>query len=91
MAEVLERSPAPYDPTVLPLTSLTPREQEVVLLRLSSLKYREIGARLNISAKTVSVLLTRAVRKLRQAVPGASSASEWKQVEDVEDRPETLQ
>jgi RNA polymerase sigma-70 factor (ECF subfamily) len=47
------------------LSVLTPREEEVVLLRLQSLKYREIGAQLGIGAKSVCTLLTRAIRKLR--------------------------
>lgn len=46
---------------------LTPREEEVILLRLAALKYREIGAHLGISEKTVSALVTRALRKLQQA------------------------
>jgi DNA-directed RNA polymerase specialized sigma24 family protein len=37
----------------------------VVLPRLQSLKYREIGAQLGIGAKSVCTLLTRAIRKLR--------------------------
>ena len=44
---------------------LTPREEEVVLLRLQSLKYREIGEQLGISTKSVCTLLARAIRKLR--------------------------
>lgn len=47
------------------LRVLTPREEEVVLLRLQSMKYREIGQQLGISGKSVCTLLSRAVKKLR--------------------------
>lgn len=53
---------------------LTPREEEVISLRLQSLKYREIGDALGISSKSVSTLLTRAIRKL-QSVSGRRVAS----------------
>ena len=46
---------------------LSPREEEVLLLRLESLKYREIGDRLGISANSVTTLLSRALKKLRLA------------------------
>lgn len=46
---------------------LTRREQEVMVLRLASLKYREIASRLGISASAVNALLARAIRKLRRA------------------------
>jgi RNA polymerase sigma-70 factor (ECF subfamily) len=46
---------------------LSGREQEVLLLRISSLKYREIGDELGISSNSVSQLLSRAIRKLRTA------------------------
>ena len=52
------------------LAVLTPREEEVVLLRLASLKYREIADELGISPKTVSTLLTRALKKLERAAAG---------------------
>jgi RNA polymerase sigma-70 factor, ECF subfamily len=45
---------------------LTPRELEVVLLRMEALKYCEIAAELGVSANTVNVLLARAVRKLQR-------------------------
>lgn len=50
---------------MLPL--LTPREGEVLLLRMESLKYREIAGHLGINAKSVATLLARALRKLQQA------------------------
>ncbi len=46
---------------------LTRREEEVILLRLQSLKYREIAGQLGISTKSVNTLLARALRKLQQA------------------------
>jgi len=49
------------------LSVLTPREQEVMLLRMASLKYREIGKRLGISSSAVNTLLARAIRKLHKA------------------------
>jgi RNA polymerase sigma-70 factor (ECF subfamily) len=49
---------------------LSRREEEVVLLRLASLKYREIAAKLGISASAVNTLLARALRKLQKAAKG---------------------
>jgi CheY-like chemotaxis protein len=49
------------------LSILSSREEEVLLLRLQSLKYSEIAGQLGISVKTVGVLLTRALRKLESA------------------------
>jgi RNA polymerase sigma-70 factor, ECF subfamily len=46
------------------LARLTPREEEVVLLRLDALKYREIASHLGISASSVNTLLARALRKI---------------------------
>jgi RNA polymerase sigma-70 factor, ECF subfamily len=50
------------------LAVLTPREEEVVLLRLDALKYREIAAHLGISASSVNTLLARALQKIGQLV-----------------------
>ena len=47
------------------LSVLTPREEEVVLLRLQSMKYREIAQQLGIGTKSVCTLLARAVKKLQ--------------------------
>jgi RNA polymerase sigma-70 factor (ECF subfamily) len=44
---------------------LSPREEEVMLLCMESLKYREIGAVLGISSNSVATLHRRAIRKLR--------------------------
>lgn len=52
---------------------LTVREQEVLLLRLESMKYREIASSLGISINSVNTLLARALAKLQQALaPGAA-------------------
>lgn len=71
------------------LSVLTPREHEVVLLRMTALKYREIADRLGISPKSVNTFLARALRKLQKAaaarlLPEAKS----KYVESV--NPKTL-
>lgn len=49
------------------LSVLSPREEEVLLLRLESLKYREIADQLGISMNSVNTLLARALRKLQEA------------------------
>lgn len=59
-------SPEPEEGLERLLGSLTQREEEVVLLRLASLKYREIAERLEISVSSVNTLLTRAIAKLQR-------------------------
>ena len=54
---------------------LTRREEEVTLLRMAALKYREIADQLGISQKSVSTLLARALRKLQKAANTKSSRS----------------
>ncbi len=49
------------------LSVLSPREEEVLLLRLETLKYREIAEQLGISINSVNTLLARALRKLQEA------------------------
>ncbi len=78
--------PAPLPATADPADELetlfgvlTLREQEVVLLRLASLKYREIAERLGISGSAVNTLLARAVAKLRRATQEGG----WKLHEDL--------
>jgi len=44
---------------------LSPREEEVLLLCMETLKYREIGDAMGISHNTVSTMHRRAIRKLR--------------------------
>lgn len=68
---------------------LSKREEEVLMLRLSSLKYREIGEELGITTRAVSTLLARALAKLQMAV-------KRKQAEQIHSRtnreiPKTLQ
>ena len=48
------------------LSVLTVREEEVLLLRLQSMKFREIGLALGISTSSVNTLLVRALGRLRQ-------------------------
>lgn len=50
------------------LSLLTSREEEVLLLRMEALKYREIASLLGISPNSVNTLLARAIRKLQRAV-----------------------
>jgi len=76
-SEALDRIPAaPCWPDVaadfgdaaqLGLSVLSVREEEVVLLRLQSFKYREIAEKLGIGSKSVCTLLARAVKKLQIA------------------------
>lgn len=49
------------------LSVLSPREEEVLLLRLEAFKYREIADQLGISMNSVNTHLARALRKLQQA------------------------
>ena len=70
------------------LSILTPREQEVILLRMAALKYREIGDRLGISPKSVNTFLTRALRKLQKAAGQKHKGRESEYVESI--NPKTL-
>lgn len=54
------------------LSVLSPREEEVLLLRLEALKYREIADQLGISINSVNTLLARALRKLQEATTQAN-------------------
>ncbi len=47
------------------LSRLSKREQEVLLLRMEGLKYREIGGELGLSIQSVSTLFSRALHKLQ--------------------------
>ena len=58
---------SPHDDLHSLFCLLTPREAEVLLLRLESLKYREIADQLGISTNSVNSLLARALRKLQLA------------------------
>ncbi len=48
------------------LSHLTPREQEVLMLRMEAYKYREIADSLGISPNSVNTLLSRAIVKLQK-------------------------
>jgi RNA polymerase sigma-19 factor, ECF subfamily len=50
------------------LSVLSTREEEVLLLRLEAMKYREIADQLGISINSVNTLLARALRKLQDAM-----------------------
>lgn len=67
---------------------LTSREQEVLLLRLDCLKYREIADCLGIDESSVSTHLARAVRKLQAEVKAREAGLPVRKREDVR---ETLQ
>jgi RNA polymerase sigma factor (sigma-70 family) len=59
------------------LGRLSRREEEVLLLRLEAMKYREIADHLGISMNSVNTLLARALRKLQKAAaPRAARESE---------------
>lgn len=63
---------------------LTPREAEVMRLRLQVLKYREIAEQLNVSDKTVAKLLARALRKIQLAAGREKIARRAIDVEEAE-------
>ncbi len=67
------------------LAVLTPRELEVILLRMEALKYREIAGQLGISPNSVNTLLARALRKLQKAVAERGSCLPLKPQEQAED------
>lgn len=54
------------------MRQLSRREEEVVLLRLESMTYREIAGELGITASTVNTLLARALKKLRAYLEAAT-------------------
>jgi RNA polymerase sigma-70 factor (ECF subfamily) len=58
------------------LSVLTPREAEVMMLRMQVLKYREIAAQLNISDKSVATLLARGLRKLQSLAQKRKSSGD---------------
>jgi RNA polymerase sigma factor (sigma-70 family) len=78
-------SPPPEDlPDIKRMFSvLTPREAEVMRLRIQVLKYREIAEQLKISDKTVAKLLARALRKLQLAANRESNTG--RRTVDVEE------
>lgn len=68
------------------LSLLTPRETEVLLLRLEGLKYHEIAGELDISLNTVGTLLVRSMRKLREAVRPAYPSAPQRERTDTKPR-----
>jgi RNA polymerase sigma factor (sigma-70 family) len=64
------------------LSILSTREEEVLLLRLEALKYREIADQLGISMNSVNTLLARALRKLQQATARKTSKGSVKDHEE---------
>ena len=56
------------------LSVLSARQEEVLLLRVQGLKYRQIAAQLKIGTNSVKTLLARAVRKMQQASAESSPA-----------------
>lgn len=63
------------------LSRLSPREKEVMLLRMESLKCREIASELGISINSVTTLLARALKKLVPMVPSRPEVLKAKQEE----------
>jgi RNA polymerase sigma-70 factor, ECF subfamily len=59
------------------LSLLTPREQEVLMLRMEAYKYREIAQCLGISSNSVNTLLARAIAKLQKVMKPAGVAAPW--------------
>ena len=57
-----------YDEIARILSRLSPRESDVMRLRMESLKCREIASELGISINSVTTLLSRALRKLTEVV-----------------------
>jgi RNA polymerase sigma factor (sigma-70 family) len=60
-----------HDPTCVSLIAgylsvLSQREEEVLLLRLEAMKYREIADQLGISMSSVNTILARALQKLKK-------------------------
>lgn len=62
-----------FDGLLRQFSVLSRREEEVLILRLQSLKYHEIASHLGLSVPTVGTLLARAVKKLKK-VMGAPDA-----------------
>lgn len=58
---------------------LSSREQEVLLLRLEAMKYREIAGHLGITMNSVNTLLARALQKMQKAVAEQQAIRERRQ------------
>ncbi len=79
----------PQDDLERMLSVLTPRERQVITLRLSGLKYREIAAELNISIKTANTFLTRGLMRLHKL--NHDDSTEGRIVSHELLKPQTLQ
>ncbi len=73
------------------LSVLSPREEAVILLRLESLKYREIAERLGIASSTVNTLLARALEKLEHWRTQSSRSGQIQSKEKVHPRASRIQ
>ncbi|MSV27686.1 MAG: sigma-70 family RNA polymerase sigma factor [Bryobacterales bacterium] len=73
------------------LSILTPRELEVVLLRLEGLKYREIAGSLELTVSSVNTLLARAITKLQEALKEEKLERVRARYLEERDHPWTLQ
>jgi RNA polymerase sigma-70 factor (ECF subfamily) len=62
---------------------LTPREEEIILLRMQALRYREIASQLNISVNSVKTLLARALKKMRLEARGGGRARTLEELDDI--------
>jgi len=82
---------ADLDEVTAVFSVLTEREEAVVLLRLQSLKYREIAEQLGISPKTVATLLARAISKLQKAIKARRQGRRPVPIKVMKRVPETLQ
>lgn len=78
----LEAIPAPHVEHLSDLRRLlhllTDREQQVILLRMDSLKYHEIAEELQIAPGTVAAILSKALSKLRQSATPHKEVSHGK-------------
>jgi RNA polymerase sigma factor (sigma-70 family) len=75
------------------LAVLTQREEEVLMLRLRSLKYQQIAQELGIGINSVKTLLARGLRKMREASHGAARPRRGDLGQDANEEPllKTLQ
>ena len=69
---------------------LTNREEEVIVLRMAAMKYREIAEQLGISQSSVNTLLARALGKLQHAA-NAESTGAYGSEDANKSTPKTLQ
>ena len=65
------------------LSGLSAREEEVLLLRVQAMKYRQIAAELKIGINSVKTLLARAVRKMQQATAASQEQKGSRRGDDI--------